>query len=264
MTGLRQKFELTRRAALAGMAAGAGMVALASVARAQKPVQQKITLTLPGGKQVSAALFLPLSLPAPAIVVAPNRFGLVDSTLDRIGSLAFDHYLVVAVDLYDGVVAGNPTEAQALEGGLDRALAFNTVMAWADWIRADARCNRNIGLMGFGLGGGLVLDAALVATVLGTVIYDAPILRRPEQLARLTSPLLGHYSDRDLQFTVGQQEDVQYQLQKANKRSRLYSYDAEVDFANLGSPNYSRSDALLAWNRSVAFFRATVGAGGSG
>lgn len=237
------------------------MAALAPVARAQKPVQQKISLTLPGGKQVSAALFLPSTLPAPAIVVAPNRFGLIDSALDRIGSLAFDRYLVVAVDLYDGVIATNPTEAQALEGGLDRALAFNTVMAWTDWIRADARCNRSIGLMGFGLGGGLVLDAALVASVLGTVIYDTPILRRPEQLARLTSPLLGHYSDRDLQFTLGQQEDAQFQLQKANKRSRLYAYDAEVDFYNLASPNYSRPEALLAWNRSVAFFRVTVGGG---
>jgi carboxymethylenebutenolidase len=264
MTDSRHKIGLTRRTVLAGLAASAGTATFGSTARAQKPVQQKITLTLPGGKQVSAALFLPLTLPAPAIVVAPDRFGLIDPTLDRIGSLAFDHYLVVAVDFYDGVVATNSTEAQALEGGLDRALAFNTVMAWADWIRADARCTRNIGLMGFGLGGGLVLDAALVASVLGTVIYDAPILRRPEQLARLSGPLMGHYSNRDLLFSVGQQEDAQFQLQKTNKRSRIYAYDAERDFANPASSNYSRSDALLAWNRSVAFFRITVGAGGSG
>ncbi|MEO8559593.1 MAG: hypothetical protein ABI439_11065, partial [Rhodospirillales bacterium] len=120
MTSLRHKFGLTRRAALTGMAALAGAAALPLSARAQKPVQQKITLTLPGGKEVSAALFLPLTLPAPAIVVAPNRYGLIEPTLDRIGSLAFDHYLTVAVDLYDGVVAADVTEAQALEGGLDR------------------------------------------------------------------------------------------------------------------------------------------------
>ncbi|MEO8560143.1 MAG: dienelactone hydrolase family protein [Rhodospirillales bacterium] len=252
---------MTRRAALTGMAALAGAAVLPLPARAQKPVQQKITLTLPGGKEVSAALFLPLSLPAPAIVVAPNRYGLIEPILDRIGSLAFDHYLTVAVDLYDGVVAADVTEAQALEGGLDRAQAFATVMAWTDWIRADARCNRNVGLMGFGLGGGLVLDAALIANVLATVIYDTPILRRPEQLAQLTSPLLGHYSDRDLLFSVGQQEDVQFELKKLNKRSRLYRYDAEVDFSNPLSPNYSRSEALLAWNRSVAFLRVTAGIG---
>jgi carboxymethylenebutenolidase len=137
-------------------------------------------------------------------------------------------------------------------------------MAWADWIRADARCNRSIGLMGFGLGGGLVLDAALTTTSLGTVLYYSPITRRPEQLARLTGPLLGHYSQRDRQFGLDAQEDMQFQLQKANKRSRLYNYDAEADFANPASPNYSRSDALLAWNRSAAFLHATVGAGGTG
>jgi carboxymethylenebutenolidase len=252
-----------RRRVLAGAAASAGVFAFAPALHAQKAVQQKVSLTLPGGKQVSAALYLPLSVPSPAIVVAPDRFGLTESMLDRAGALSFEHYLVLAVDLYDGVVANNDTEAQALEGGLDRALAFNTVMAWADWIRADARCNRNIGLMGFGLGGGLVLDAALTTTSLGTVLYYSPITRRPEQLARLSGPLLGHYSERDAQFPPATQEDVQFQLQKANKRSRLYSYDAEGDFANSASPSYSRSDALLAWNRSVAFLHATVGAGGS-
>jgi carboxymethylenebutenolidase len=249
--------SLSRRAALLG--AGAAGLGLAWPARAQKASQQKVSLTLPGGKQVSAALFLPLTVPAPAVVVAPDRFGLIEPTLDRIGSLAFEHYVVLAVDLYDGAVAGNAAQADALAASLDRAIAFNTVMAWADWIRADARCNRNIGLMGFGLGGGLVLDAALITQSLGTVLYETPILRRAEQLARLSGPLLGHYSQRDPRFSVAAQEDVQFELQKANKRSRLYNYDAEVDFANLASPNYARSEALLAWNRSAAFLRATVG-----
>jgi hypothetical protein len=63
---------------------------------------------------------------------------------------------------------------------------------------------------------------------------------------------------------VSAQEDAQFALQSLNKRSRLYHYDAEGDFANAASPQYSRGDALLAWNRSVAFLNATVGAGGAG
>lgn len=255
---------LTRRQAMGGLAALGALASTGRPARAQKAVQQKVGLTLPGGKQVSAALFLPFTLPAPAIVVTPDRFGLVEAMLDRAGSLSFEHYIVVAVDLYDGAIASDVAQAQVLEAALDRAQAFNTVLAWADWVRADARCNRNVGLMGFGLGGGLALDAALTAPSLGTVIYYTPIMQRPEQLVRLTGPVLGHFSDRDPRFPVSAQEDLQFALEKLNKRNRLYHYDAEGDFANPASTQYSRSDALLAWNRSVAFLHATVGAGGTG
>jgi carboxymethylenebutenolidase len=93
------------------------------------------------------------------------------------------------------------------------------------------------------------------------VLYYTPIVRRPELMLRLNAPVLGHYSERNREFGVDAVEDLQFQLQKANKQSRVHLYDAEPDFANPASPQFSRGDALLAWNRTVAFFRANLGAG---
>lgn len=160
---------LTRRRTLGGLIALAGLAATRSAARAQQATQQKVGLTLPGGKPVAAALFLPVTLPAAAIVVAPDRFGLIEPMLDQAGALSFEHYIVVAVDLYDGAVAADGAQAQVLEAALDRAQAVATLTAWTDWVRADARCNRHVGLMGFGLGGGLALDAALSVDSRGAI-----------------------------------------------------------------------------------------------
>lgn len=56
-------------------------------------------------------------------------------------------------------------------------------------------------------------------------------------------------------------EDARYALQRSSKASRVFLYEADPDFANPASPQFARGDALLAWNRSVAFFRAHLGAG---
>ena len=56
-------------------------------------------------------------------------------------------------------------------------------------------------------------------------------------------------------------EELQFQLQKTSKKSRVHLYNADPDFANPASPQFARGDALLAWNRTVAFLRANLGAG---
>ena len=92
------------------------------------------------------------------------------------------------------------------------------------------------------------------------MLYYTPINKRPELMLRLTAPIVGHYSERSCPFGINAVEDLQFQLQKA-KQSRLHLYDADPDFANPASPQFARADALLAWNRTVAFLRSTLGAG---
>lgn len=257
--------RLTRRAALGGglgLAIGTGLASLfAGSARAQLPASETATLTLPGGRLVGATLYLPPRIPAPAVLLVHDRFGLTDVLRERAAALALDRYMVVAVDLYHGRQAQNAAEAAKLEAALDREQAVATVNGWANWIRADARCTRNVGMLGLGLGGQVALEAAALSPIQALALYYALPQLRSGQTLRLNGPVLGHYSERDPQTSIAAVEDVQFQLQKTSKKSRFHTYDADPDFANPASPTFARADALLAWNRTVAFFRANLGAG---
>jgi carboxymethylenebutenolidase len=186
---------------------------------------------------------------------------MTDVLRERAAALALDRYIVVCVDLFQGKTAESSIDAEKLVATLDRQAASDTVAGWADWIRADARCNRNVGLLGFGLGGEAAVQASTLTPIQALVLYYTALGQRPELLLRLTAPILGHYSERNREFGIDAVEELQFQLQKANKKSRVHLYDSEPDFANPASPQFARGDALLAWNRTVAFFRANLGAG---
>jgi carboxymethylenebutenolidase len=252
------RHRLSRRALLGG--AAASLAALALPTRAQA-ISENATLTLPGGRIAGATLYLPPRLPAPAVLMVHDRFGLTDVLRERAAALALDRYLVVCVDLFQGKTAETPVDAEKLLAGYNKQEAVDTVSGWANWIRADARCNRSVGLLGFGLGGEAAFEASLTTPVQALVVYYTAVSKRPELMLRLTTPILGHYSQRNREFAVDQVEELQFQLQKTSKKSRVHLYDAEPDFANPASAQFARGDALLAWNRTVAFLRANLGAG---
>ena len=260
-THRNSKFSLSRRALLS--AAGVGLVGglAPRSARAQAPLSESATLTLPGGQMVGATLYLPPKVPAPAVLMVHDRWGMTDVLRERAAALALDRYLVVAVDLYGGRLAQTAPEAAKMAQALDRPTAIATVNGWANWIRADARCTRNVGMMGFGLGGAVALEAAAMSPTQALVLYYALPAIRQGQVLRLNGPVLGHYSERDPELPVSAIEDARYVLQRSSKASRVFLYEADPDFANPASPQFARGDALLAWNRSVAFFRAHLGAG---
>lgn len=252
--------SLSRRALLGGATAMLGAAALGARSQAQ-PVSENATLTLPGGRMVGATIYLPPQVPAPAVLMVHDRFGMTDVLRERAAALALDRYIVLCVDLFQGKTAETAMEADRLAGGMNAHEAVETVIGWTDWIRADARCNRAVGLLGFGLGGEAAIEASASTPVQAIVVYYTALNKRPDLMLRLTAPLLGHYSERNPAFGIDAVEDLQFQLQKANKKSRVHLYDAPPDFANPASPQFARADALLAWNRTVAFLRANLGAG---
>ena len=226
-----------------------------------QPQSESVAITLPGGRQSGATLYLPSGLPAPAVLVAHDRWGLTGALRERAAALAQDRYLVLAVDIFGGRSAATASEADRLAASLDRPSAIDALAGWTDWIRADARCTRQIGLLGMGLGGGIAVETAARTAVQAVAVYDTPLDRIAVPLTRLKEPLLGHFSERSREFPVAAVEDIGFRLQQASKASRLHLYDADPDFANPASPHFARAEALLAWNRTIAFFRAQLGAG---
>lgn len=109
-------------------------------------------------------LFLPQSVPAPAVLVAPAFGGAGDVELDTAKALADLGYVALVVDYYGhGKRARGPDEAQAWMATLnaDRSILIRRMQAALAAVKALSQVDKNrVGAMGFCLGGKAVLDLA--------------------------------------------------------------------------------------------------------
>ncbi len=137
--------------------------------------------------------------PFPAVIVVHGDYGLTGWVKDAARQLSGAGYLVLAVDLYRGQAAGNLLDAHILDRGLsddqvqaDFKAAVNYLAARHD-VRAGA-----LGILGFDMGGGYALDAAIrdprlraVVTCYGRLTTDAALLKA------LHASVLGIFAEKD-------------------------------------------------------------------
>jgi carboxymethylenebutenolidase len=113
----------------------------------------------------------------PAILVIHDRMGLNDAVKDAAFLLAKNGYVALAVDLYRGEKVKSDEDARRLQQELPKQRALSDLKAAVDYLidRADVNAEivqRNteglairqwiaVGAVGFGMGGGYAMDAAL-------------------------------------------------------------------------------------------------------
>ncbi len=110
---------------------------------------ETVTITTPGGTQVSATLALPLVTPAPAVLLVHEWWGLND----HIKSVAAE-FAALAIDLYGGKVATTRDDAKSYMQVVDGDVATNTAGAWVDWLRDRGDVTGKLGTIGWCFGGG--------------------------------------------------------------------------------------------------------------
>jgi len=252
---------LPRRAIVAGFASLplAAVLADPRLAALAAESLEDVSLTTPGGHEVKAALAVPETTPAPAVLLIHEWWGLNDQIKSMAAEFAKEGFLALAVDLYGGKVASDPTAAQQYMQAVDPQVATETLVAWIDWLRKDERSTGKVATIGWCFGGGWSLNASLATPVDATVIYYGRVDKPAAELTKLEGPLLGHFGEQDQFITLQMVEGFEKAMQEAGRTATIHEYSADHAFANPTGNNYDKEDAQTAWARTLEFLRANLG-----
>jgi carboxymethylenebutenolidase len=238
------------------------LLAGALVLRAGAPKTEAIQFKS-GNETISGFLALP-DTPGrhPAIVVIHEWWGLNDWVKEQTEKLAANGYVALAVDLYRGKTATDPSEAHELMRGLPQDRAVRDMTSAFDYLAARKDVNPDrIGSIGWCMGGGLSLQLAihephLVACVVnyGALPTDA------SDIQKISAPVLGNFGADDRGITPTDVLAFQKAMQNDGKRIDVKIYDgAGHGFENPNNKDAYRPEATAdAWARITAFLNKTL------
>jgi carboxymethylenebutenolidase len=194
----------------------------------------------------------------PAIVVIQEWWGLNDHIKDVANRYAQEGFVALAPDLYHGVVVTEPDEARKIVMELDMAEAVREIQQAMAFLRQQPYvAGPKIGVVGFCMGGGLVLQTALAEDSMGAGVafYGRPL--SPDEAKKVKAPVLGLYGAADQGIPVDEVKAMFAAFDEAKIANELHIYEgAQHAFFNDTRPeSYSAEASADAWPRTLDWFR---------
>lgn len=193
---------------------------------------------------------------APGVLVIHEWWGLNENIESMARQLAGEGYLALAVDLYGGQVAADRDRARELmmaAGANREAVQDNLRQAYA-YLKAQGA--PKVGSIGWCFGGGWSLQAALLlpGQLDAAIIYYGRVVGEREQLATLTTPILGHFGSEDRGIPLDSVRHFESLLGELGKDATIHVYEgADHAFANPSGTRYQAAAATTAWDRTREF-----------
>ena len=195
----------------------------------------------------------------PAIIVIQEWWGLNDHIKDVARRFANEGFVVLAPDLYHGQVATEPDEARKLVMELDNAEAVKEIeQAIAYLQEQDYVSGDKVGVVGYCMGGGLVLRTALASDDVGAgvVYYGSPL--DPAEAGEVKAPILTFVGTED-NIPVDAIEAMHAAFTEAGIKNEYEVYDgAPHAFFNDTRESYNEQAATDAWPRTLAWFHENL------
>ncbi len=216
-----------------------------------------------GDDAVQAVLYIPSGKgPFPALVVIHEWWGLNDWVKEQASKLSDEGYVTLAVDLYRGKVATTPDMARELMRGVSDDRSDRDLHMAVEFLKSQAEVRKDrIGAIGWDLGGDYALDVALQEPTLAADVinYGHPV-DDPDDLKKITAPILGLFAGRDRDIPPADVNKFAKQLKTLGKTIDVHLYpDAGHGFENPNNTaGYRKEDAEDAWKRTVEFLAATL------
>ena len=269
---LPRRAFLERLAALAGSATAASALlpllennyAQAAIVEPNDPrvATERVRIKVPSGEML-AYVATPRSGPArrAGVVVIHENRGLNPHIEDIARRLATDGFLAFAPDaLFPlGGYPGDEEKAREVFPKLDQAKTRQDFIAGAKFLKAHAECTGHIGAVGFCYGGGMV---NYLATQLGSDLSTGVAFygSSPDlaDVPKIKAPLMIQSAENDQRINDSW-PGYEAALKAAGAKYERYLYaGTQHGFNNNTTPRFDAAAAKLAWDRTVAFFRANV------
>ena len=196
----------------------------------------------------------------PSILVIHENRGLNPHIEDIARRLALDGFMAFAPDALTpaGGYPGDEEKAVAAFAALDQGKTRQDFLAAAGWLKARADSNGRLGAVGFCWGGGMVHMLATQSASLdaGVAFYgDTPA---PAEAAKVKAALLIQQAQFDERINADWPA-YEAALRAAGVKYTAWRYaGTQHGFNNDTTPRYDAAAAKLAWERTVAFFKANL------
>lgn len=207
----------------------------------------------------------PGTLPAPAVVVLQEVFGVNADIRQHCDALAGQGFLAVAPDLFWRIEPGvdlsvtseaDWNHAMGLYQAFDRDAGTRDIKDTLDFVARLPECNGKIALLGYCLGGLMTfLTAERYAVDAAVAFHGAETEKYLGDAGGLHAPLLMHLAEEDEFMPKGTQAEIKAAL--ADKPNvTIYSYPGQYHaFSRINSAHYNAEAAALANRRTSEFLR---------
>jgi len=204
----------------------------------------------------------------PGVVVIHEWWGLVPHIRDVCERFAGEGFTALAPDLFSGrtIPYREPDEAEKAMMALGLAQAARHLSGAVDFLLAHAAVRgHGVGVVGFGMGGGLALwlaslrpeEVRAVVPFYGSIPWDDA---QPDW-GRVTAPVEGHYGEHDDRATPALARSFEQELEARGTEVRLFFYPeaGHAFFDDSRSEACVEDAARQAWVRTLEFLRAKLG-----
>ena len=194
-----------------------------------------------------------------AIIVIHEWWGLSEWVKEQAEKLAANGYVTLAVDLYQGKVTADPSEARKLKHGLRQERAIGDLKAAFDYLadRPDVD-PKHIGSLGWSMGGGLAVQLAIHEPRLAACVVNyGPLPTNIEDIQKINVPVLGIFGSLDRGISPHKVRAFETCMNATGKRVDIEIYDgASHAFENpTNTRGYRPAAAVDAWFHTLEFFK---------
>ena len=198
----------------------------------------------------------------PAVIVIHENRGLNPHIQDIARRIALEGFLSLAVDMLSplGGTPADEDKARDMIGTLNADETAHRIAAAVPFLQRHEGSPGVVGAVGFCWGGGMVNRVAVLSPDLKAGVAYYGLQPQREQVKSIRAPLLLHYAGLDQRVNAGIPA-YEAALKADNKRYTIYVYpNVNHAFNNDTSNRYDKPAADLAWSRTIAFLKATLGA----
>lgn len=200
--------------------------------------------------------------PLPTVLVVHENRGLNPHIEDIARRLALDNYMAFAPDALTalGGYPGDEEKARELFAKLDQTKIREDFVTAVSYLKSRADCNGKIGTVGFCYGGGVAHMLSTRLPDLNAAVSFYGNHPAAADAVKVKAPLLIQFAGTDERINASWPV-YETALKAAGARYTAHQYaGTQHGFNNDTTPRFDEVNAKLAWNRTLAFFKQTLGA----